>query len=102
MKREGEQGRLIIAIDGPVGAGKSTAARLLAMRLGCRYIDSGAMYRALAWKALRKSVDLEDEQRLMRLMADTVITLERTAGAPAVFVDGQEVSRQIRTPDVER
>jgi cytidylate kinase len=97
-----EQGRLIVAIDGPVGAGKSTAARLLAKRLGCRYIDSGAMYRALAWKALQKSVDLEDEPGLMGLMADTTITLERSGDGLAVFVDGQEVSRQIRTPEVER
>jgi cytidylate kinase len=74
MKREGKQGRLVIAVDGPVGAGKSTAARLLAERLACRYIDSGAMYRALAWKALQMNLDLEDEPCLMRLIGDTSIT----------------------------
>lgn len=102
MKREGKQGRLVIAVDGPVGAGKSTAARLLAERLGCRYIDSGAMYRALAWKALQMKLDLEDERRLMRLLGDTSITLERSGEGLIVLVDGQEVSREIRTPEVEQ
>jgi cytidylate kinase len=102
MKREGKQGRLVIAVDGPVGAGKSTAARLLAERLGCRYIDSGAMYRALAWKALQMNLDLEDEQRLMRLLGDTSITLEGSGDGLIVRVDGQEVSREIRTPEVEQ
>ena len=102
MKREGKQGRLVIAVDGPVGAGKSTAARLLAERLGCRYIDSGAMYRALAWKALQMNLDLEDEQRLMRLLGDTSITLEGSGDGLIVLVDGQEVSREIRTPEVEQ
>jgi len=102
MKREGKQGRLVIAVDGPVGAGKSTAARLLATRLGCRYIDSGAMYRALAWKALQTNLDLEDERRLMRLLGDTSITLEGSGDGLIVLVDGQEVSREIRTPEVEQ
>jgi cytidylate kinase len=102
MKREGKQGRLVIAVDGPVGAGKSTAARLLAERLGCRYIDSGAMYRALAWKALQMDLDLEDERRLMRLLGDTSIALEGSGDGLIVLVDGQEVSREIRTPEVEQ
>ena len=102
MKREGKQGRLVIAVDGPVGAGKSTAARLLAERLWCRYIDSGAMYRALAWKALQMNLDLEDEQCLMRLIGHTSITLEGSGDGLIVLVDGQEVSREIRTPEVER
>lgn len=102
MKREGKQGGLVIAVDGPVGAGKSTAARLLAERLGCRYIDSGAMYRALAWKALQMKLDLEDERRLMHLLDDTSITLEGSGDGLIVLVDGQEVSREIRTPEVEQ
>ena len=102
MKREGRLGRLVIAVDGPVGAGKSTAARLLAERLGCRYIDSGAMYRALAWKALQMDLDLEDERRLMRLLGDNSITLEGSGDGLIVLVDGQEVSREIRTPEVEQ
>ena len=89
-------------VDGPVGAGKSTAARLLAERLGCRYIDSGAMYRALAWKALQMDLDLADERRLMRLLGDTSITVEGSGDGLIVLVDGQEVSREIRMPEVEQ
>ena len=101
MRKEKRRGRLIIAVDGPVGAGKSTAARLLAERLGCRYIDSGAMYRALAWKALQMDLDLEDERPLMRLIGETSIALERSGDGLVVPVDGQDVSREIRTPEVE-
>lgn len=93
--------RLIIAIDGPVGAGKSTAARLLATRLGYRYIDSGAMYRALSWKALQEGLDLDDEQSLRRLANETSITLESRDNQQLVLVDGREVSRQIREREVE-
>ena len=102
MRTEREPRRLVIAIDGPVGAGKSTAARLLAERLGCRYIDSGAMYRALAWKALHAGLDLDDEPNLRRLLDATSITLERSGDRPLVLVDGQEVGRQMRNPEVEQ
>ncbi|MDE2180169.1 MAG: (d)CMP kinase [candidate division NC10 bacterium] len=93
---------LIIAIDGPVGAGKSTAARLLAKRLGYRYIDSGAMYRALSWKALRAGLDLDDEQSLRRLADETSIVIEPAGDRELILVDGQEVSRQIREREVEQ
>lgn len=101
MRTQMKQGQLIIAIDGPVGAGKSTAARLLAKRLGCRYIDSGAMYRALAWKAIQMGLDLEDERGLMHLFGDISLELEGSGDGPVVLVDGEEVGRQIRTPEVE-
>ena len=94
--------RLIIAIDGPVGAGKSTAARLLAKRLGYRYIDSGAMYRALSWKALRAGLDLNDEPRLRQLADETSIVLEPAGDRELIFVDGQDVGRQIRAREVEQ
>ncbi len=95
-------GRLIIAIDGPVGSGKSTAARLLAERLGYQYIDSGAMYRALAWRALEAGVNLSDERGLRRLADAMTIAFERSSDRLLVLVDGQEVSRRIREPEVEQ
>ncbi len=106
MKRDDQLKRtadcLIIAIDGPVGAGKSTAARLLAKRLGYRYIDSGAMYRALSWKALRAGLDLDDEPRLRQLADETSIVLEPAGDRELIFVDGQDVGRQIREREVEQ
>ena len=102
MRTERVSDGLIIAIDGPVGAGKSTAARLLARRLGYRYIDSGAMYRALAWKALQVGLHLDDEQCLRRLADASSITFEPGADRLLVLVDGQEVSRQLREKEVEQ
>lgn len=93
---------LIIAIDGPVGAGKSTVARLLARRLGYRYVDSGAMYRALAWKALQEGLDLDDEQSVRRLAEATSITFESSGDRQLILVDAMEVSRQIRERVVEQ
>ncbi|CBE68428.1 MAG: (d)CMP kinase [Candidatus Methylomirabilis oxygeniifera] len=93
---------LIIAIDGPVGAGKSTAARLLAQRLSYRYIDSGAMYRALTWKALQEGLDLDDERSVRRLADATAIALEPDGDRERILIDGQDVSRQIREREVEQ
>lgn len=88
----------VIAIDGPVGAGKSTVARRLAEALGCVHIDSGAMYRALGWKALRLGVDLSDHQRLARLAAATDVRIVAEAGGARVLVDGEDVTQALRTP----
>lgn len=93
---------LIIAVDGPVGAGKSTAARLLAKRLGYRYIDSGAMYRALAWKALQAGLDLDDERCLRRLVDKTSIVFAPSGDQELILVDGQDASRQIRERETEQ
>jgi cytidylate kinase len=93
--------RLIIAIDGPVGAGKSTAGRLLARRLGYRYIDSGAMYRALAWKALQVGLDLDDETALRRLADGIAFEFLLVDDRLLVLVDGREVSREIRGRQVD-
>ena len=92
--------KLIIAIDGPVGSGKSTVARQVAELLGYVYLDSGAMYRAVAWKALRDHVPLDAEERLGALAAATRIDLLSSDGGFRVLVDGKDVTDQIRTPEV--
>ena len=89
---------MIVAIDGPAGAGKSTVARRLAERLGFRYLDTGAMYRALTWLALQEGVALEDEAALAALAKQHPVTFEGLR----VFVDGREVTSAIREPDIDR
>lgn len=90
---------VVIAIDGPAGAGKSTVSKLLAKRLGLRYLDSGAMYRALALKAIRLSLDPDDGRALGELAEQTRI--EFSDGDPQrVWLDGEDVTAQIRTPEV--
>lgn len=93
--------RLVIAIDGPVGAGKSTAARRLAAALGYVYIDSGAMYRAFGWKAVRERVDLQDRDGLAALAARTDIRIRLSASGPRVLVDGLDVTDELRTPRMD-
>jgi CMP/dCMP kinase len=89
---------LVIAIDGPSGAGKGTVARAIARELGYRHVDSGAMYRAVGWKALRDAVPFEDEATIAALAAATRIEITGTA----VTVDGVDVTRAIRTPAIDR
>lgn len=91
---------LVIAIDGPSGAGKSTAARLLAKRLGYIYIDTGAMYRAVGWKAVQEGIDLNDESALSSLSSRIDITITNDNENPRIYVDGMDVSGQIRTPEI--
>jgi cytidylate kinase len=93
---------LIIAIDGPSGAGKSTLAKRLAKELGYIYMDTGAMYRALALKVLREGVDLADDEAIERLVAATSIDLDERDGQLRVWLDGEEVSSQIRTPEMSQ
>jgi CMP/dCMP kinase len=93
---------LIIAIDGPSGAGKSTLAKRLARDLGFTYLDTGAMYRALALKVLREGIDLCNESRMAELIGRTEIDLTETDGKLQVFLDGEEVSGFIRTPEVSQ
>jgi cytidylate kinase len=93
---------LVIAIDGPVGAGKSTAARRVAEVLGYIYIDSGAMYRALGWKAVQSGVDLQDPTRLAELAAATDIRVTAGRSGPRVLVDGEDVTDALRTPAMDR
>jgi cytidylate kinase len=89
---------LVIAIDGPSGAGKGTVARAVAHELGYRHVDSGAMYRAVGWKALSGRVPLEDEAAVAALAerATIDVTTER------VTIDGIDVTRAIRTPEIDR
>jgi cytidylate kinase len=91
---------LVIAIDGPVGSGKSTVARRVAEVLGYVYLDSGAMYRAVAWKALRSHVSLDSEKELQAMAAASRIDLLSTDGSFRVLVDGTDVTDQIRSAEV--
>ena len=89
-----------IAIDGPAGAGKSTIAMLVAARLGYLYIDTGAMYRAVALLALEQGIALDDEVRLAALADQAEIRLETIAGSDRVLLNGKDVSAEIRQPQV--
>ena len=87
---------MVIAIDGPAGAGKSTVARGLAAKLGFTYLDSGAMYRCVALAALRRGVDPDDDEAMTDLAGSIVISLD----GDAVGLDGEDVSAEIREPAV--
>lgn len=89
---------LIIAIDGPSGAGKGTIARALAARLRYRHVDTGAMYRAVAWKALHDGLDLHEESAVAALSERASFDLEEGR----VVVDGHDVAAAIRTPEIDR
>ncbi|MCR4336312.1 MAG: (d)CMP kinase [Candidatus Omnitrophica bacterium] len=92
---------IIITIDGPAGAGKSTIAKALARRLGISYLDTGAMYRALTFKALRHQINLEDEAALVDLAHQTTIDLQQDQEARLkVLLDGEDVSEEIRSLEV--
>jgi cytidylate kinase len=89
---------MIVAIDGPAGAGKSTVARTLASRLGFRYLDTGAMYRALTWLALDEGVPLEDGVALGDLARREPVSFE----GDQVFIHGEDVTEEIRLPRIDR
>ena len=90
--------KLIVAIDGPSGAGKGTVARAVAERLGYRHVDTGAMYRAVAWKALHEGADVADESAVTRIAERAVFDLAQGR----VVIDGHDVAAAIRTPDIDR
>jgi CMP/dCMP kinase len=91
-----------VAIDGPAGAGKSTVARELARLLGFMYVDTGAMYRAITLKALESSVAPDDQDGVVRVAADSHVSLvqDRVNGGVIVLLDGRDVTRAIRSPEV--
>lgn len=89
---------MIITIDGPAGAGKSTIARLLSERLGFELLDTGAMYRSVAWACLDKNIDLEETDQVATVARGVVIGFEDQS----VFVNGTDVTAEIRDPDVTR
>ena len=91
--------KLVVAIDGPAGAGKSTVAQLAAKELGYTYIDTGAMYRAVAWKVLQQGGEVTDE-KILAVVSDIDVDLSYENGKTTVRVDGQDVTSEIRTPEV--
>lgn len=91
-----------IAIDGPAGAGKSTVARAVAKKLGILYFDTGAMYRAMALKAMREGIDPNDKEQVLPLLECTEIYAKNIGGTQHTYLDGEDVSGLIRTPEVSR
>jgi len=92
--------RLVITIDGPAGAGKSTVAQNLAARLGLNYVDSGATYRAAALKVLQAGVSLDDERAVATVIAAADICFTTDGARSHVWLDGRDVTQDIRTPEV--
>ena len=94
--------RPIIAIDGPAGAGKSTVAWMVAERLGYVYIDTGAMYRAVAWKVLEEGIPLSNHAKIAELARRTDLSFAYIDGEQHIFADGVDVTQAIRTPEATR
>lgn len=92
----------MITVDGPAAAGKSTVARRLARRLGFRYLDTGAMYRAATWRALHGGVDMDDPRAVARAAAEARIELVPDGDGLRVLCDGRDVTRDVRMPEVTR
>jgi len=97
---ETKKTKIVVAVDGPAGSGKSTVSKMIAKRLNLLYIDTGAMYRALTLKAMKNKVDLNDEAALVRMAHSTRIDLEESGGSLRVILDGEDVTGLIRTPEL--
>lgn len=100
--RESSRKKIIVAIDGPSGAGKSTLARRIAKDLRYTYLDTGAMYRAFALKVLQEQMRFEDLEILKQALEKTTIDLSERDGRLAVYLDGKEVTEEIRAPEVSQ
>ena len=94
--------KLVIAIDGPAASGKSTTSKLIARRLGYLYVDTGAMYRAMTLKVLEQKIDLDDQSAIGQLARQTKISLVHINNELRVLLDGRDVSRAIRSPQVTK
>jgi cytidylate kinase len=93
---------LQIAIDGPAGAGKSTVAKLVAKRLNLFYVDTGAMYRAIAYKTIKNKIRLEDELNVSLIAKTAEVVLDHHSDERTVWCDGEDVTRAIRSPEISR
>lgn len=94
--------RLNIAIDGPAGAGKSTISKAVAQELGILYLDTGAMYRALALKAIRLGIDPNDASRVVPMLPGTSVSVRSEGGVQRTLLDGEDVSGEIRTQQIAK
>ncbi|MCK5535164.1 (d)CMP kinase, partial [bacterium] len=92
--------KIIITIDGPAGAGKSEIAKRIAHLLDYKYIDTGAMYRAIAWKILESKINVENDEELQDLIDNTEITWQPQENVFHIFVDGREITSGIRTQEI--
>lgn len=90
----------VVAIDGPAGAGKSSVAKRVAQALGYRYLDTGALYRALAWKAIKSGLRPQDTGYIVDMTRETKVELQQHNGEQRVLVDGEDVTEAIRAPEV--
>ncbi|MGH3488455.1 MAG: (d)CMP kinase [Actinopolymorphaceae bacterium] len=97
---EADMDRVVVAIDGPSGSGKSSASRGAARRLDLRYLDTGAMYRALTWWMLRAGVPLDDAEKIAARCGEPQLEVETDPKAPRIAIDGVDVSRPVRSREV--
>jgi len=93
---------MVIAIDGPAGTGKSTVARELASKIRFKYVDSGALYRAVSLKVLEEKIDIANEDEVSRIFREIDLTEEFADGKVLVFCNGENISEKIRTPEVDK